>query len=252
MHYDQMTRRTVLNCLCAAMLGCLSPAWSASSRAAEKPIKVLIITGFDVKAHNWRATTAFVRDVLEQEGQCDVRVSEDIGILDSPSLDKYDVIVLNYGFWAAPEPSAKGKSNLLDFVKRGKGLVALHFACSSFQEWDEYGKLLGRVWKKGIGGHGPRGPFTVKIETPDHPITRGIGAFEMNDELYARLSGDEPITVLASADSDWSKKTEPILWVKHYGKGRVVHNVLGHDVKARRTPPYPTLLKRSVAWAAGR
>jgi type 1 glutamine amidotransferase len=56
--------------------------------------------------------------------------------------------------------------------------------------------------------------------------------------------------VLASADSDWSKKVEPIVFVKPYGKGRVVHNLLGHDTRARENPAFQTLLRRGVEWAA--
>lgn len=249
---NRSTRRAFAMLVCGTLLVATPALFGQRASNSKGRINVLIVTGFDVKAHDWSATTAFIRDVLEKNGPCDVRVCEDTGIFDSPSLQKYDVIVLNYGFWKEPDPSPQGKKNLLQFVKNGGGLVALHFSCSAFQDWDEYGKLLGRVWKKGIGGHGPRGPFTVKIERGDHPITKGLTTFEINDELYARLSGDEPIEILASAHSDWSKKVEPIVFVKTYGKGRVVHNVLGHDVKARQTSPYAELLKRSVAWAAHR
>ena len=70
--------------------------------------------------------------------------------------------------------------------------MALHFACSSFQEWDEYADLLGRVWKKGVGGHGPYGDFLVNIKNSDHPITKGLKDFQTQDELYAKLDGDSP------------------------------------------------------------
>jgi type 1 glutamine amidotransferase len=74
--------------------------------------------------------------------------------------------------------------------------------------------------------------------------------FEMDDELYAKLSGDAEIEVLATADSKWSGQTEPMVFVKKYGKGRVVHNVLGHDVKARDNESFNKLLCRGVEWAA--
>jgi type 1 glutamine amidotransferase len=222
---------------------------SAQAAEAEK-IKVLIVTGFDVPSHPWRETTPQAREVLESSGRFDVKVSEDIGIFESSSLEKYDVVVLNYGFWNEPEPSAEGKAGLLDYVKQGGGLVPLHFSCSSFQDWDEYASLLGRVWVKGVGGHGPRSTFTVNITDKDHPITEGMSDFQMDDELYAKLSGEADIQVLATADSDWSGKTEPMVFVKKYGEGRVVHNVLGHDVKARDNEAFAKLLRRGVEWAA--
>jgi type 1 glutamine amidotransferase len=222
----------------------------AAAQENQAKIKVLIVTGFDAGAHKWRDTTQQTTAILEGAGKFDVKVSEDIGIFESSSLGGYDVVVLNYGFWNQPEPSDEAKEALLNYVKSGKGLVSVHFSCSSFQEWDEYRELLGRVWVKGTGGHGPRGEFSVKIDKPEHPITAGLSEFTVDDELYAKLSGDAEIEVLASAYSDWSKKVEPIVFVKPYGKGRVVHNVLGHDTRARENPTFQTLLVRGVEWAA--
>ena len=90
----------------------------------------------------------------------------------------------------------------------------------------------------------------MTIKKADHPITKGLTDFEMDDELYAKLSGDADIEVVASAYSDWSKKVEPIVFVKNYGKGRVVQNVLGHDLRARSSTSFQALLRRGVEWAA--
>ena len=219
-------------------------------QTASKKLRVLMVTGFDAGGHKWRQTTELTRSILEKSGRFEVKVCEDIGIFESSALDKYDAVVLNYGLWTAPDPSERGKAGLLNYVKGGKGLVSLHFACSSFQGWKEYRNLLGRVWKKGTGGHGRRGKFTVNIKKPDHPVTRGLSDFEIDDELYAKLSGDAEIEVLASAHSDFSEREEPIVFVKKYGAGRVVHNLLGHDVKARRNESFQSLLRRGVEWAA--
>ncbi len=230
-----------------------SCCWIHSSdvaSAADSKIKVLIVTGHDVAVHPWRETTPFLRKVLEQTGQFDVKVCEDTSIFESSRLSSYDVLVLNYGFWAVPQLSDRGKKGLLDFVRDGGGLVSYHFASSSYQDWDEYAELLGRVWVKGVAGHGPQGTFTVKIVDSKHPITQGMSDFQTNDELYAKLSGDAPIHVLATADSDWSHQVEPMVFVKTYGKGNVVQNLLGHDVKARDYPEFIKLLVRSTEWAA--
>jgi type 1 glutamine amidotransferase len=217
---------------------------------AESKVKALIVTGFDAGAHKWRETTDLTRAILEKTGRFEVKVCEDLGIFESSSLEGYDVVILNYGFWEAPEPSGRSKEGLLAYVKKGKGLVAVHFSCSSFQEWGEYGELLGRTWKKGVGGHGPRGKFKVSIKAADHPITKGLSDFETDDELYAKLSGEAEIDVLASAHSEWSGKEEPIVFVKKYGAGRVVHNVLGHDARARENESFAKLLARGAEWAA--
>jgi type 1 glutamine amidotransferase len=219
--------------------------------ADDAKITALIITGHDVvPAHPWRETTPLIRQQLESSGKFDVKVCEDTSILESSKLDTYQVIILNFGFWDVPQLSSRAQQNLLDYVRNGGGLMPLHFACSSYQDWGEYADLIGRVWVKGVAGHGPRSTFTVNIVDQEHPITVGMSDFEADDELYAKLSGDAEIHVLATADSDWSEKTEPLLFVKTFGKGRVVHNLLGHDVKARDYPEYATLLVRGAQWAA--
>lgn len=233
----------------AGLLVVFSILVATAAHAAEKD-KVLIVTGFDVKSHVWQETTQQAVKTLEGSGKFSVKVSEDVEVFANPSLKDFDVVVLNYGFWKHPELSDKAKAGLLEYVRSGKGLVAVHFACSSFQDWDEYGELLGRVWKQGVGGHGPFGKFTVNIKDREHPITKGLADFEVNDELYAKLSGDAEIKVLASAYSEWSEKVEPLVFVKSYGKGRVVQNVLGHGLPAREDPNFQKLLVRCVDWAA--
>jgi type 1 glutamine amidotransferase len=64
------------------------------------------------------------------------------------------------------------------------------------------------------------------------------------------LEGSEPVHVLVEAYSDWSKRTEPLVFVQEFGKGRVVHCTFGHDAKAIATPEVTTIIVRGVEWAA--
>ncbi len=224
---------------------------ASPSSAAEEKIRVLIVTGHDVASHPWRETTPWTRAVLEKTGRFDVKVCEDTSIFQSSVLrERYDVLVLNYGFWDVPQLTKEAQEGLLSFVRGGGGLVSIHFASSSYQDWDEYAELLGRVWVKGVAGHGPRSVFTVKVIDHDNPITKGLSEFKADDELYAKLSGSAKIHVLAEAYSDWSKQNEPLVFTKTYGKGRVFHDLLGHDVKGRDYPAYRQLLIRGTEWAA--
>jgi type 1 glutamine amidotransferase len=213
-------------------------------------IKVLIITGDDVDVHHWKETTPAIQKILVDSGKFDVQVSEDIKPLDSAeTLKAFDVVVLNRFNRKAPLSDA-AKKNLLDFVRGGKGFYVQHLASASFPKWDDFGKLCGRYWVMGKSGHGPRGVFAAKIADPNHPITVGLKDFQADDELYAKLQGAEPINVLVEAYSDWSKKTEPLLFWLPYGQGRVVHSTLGHDTKAIATPEVTTIIVRGVEWAA--
>jgi type 1 glutamine amidotransferase len=235
---------------CLAALGLSLSANAEAVSAAPAKARVLIVTGFDVDSHKWEESSNMIRDILVETGRFDVSISTDKEVFASPELGEFAAVLLTFGFWKESDPSDAAKAGLLEYVERGGNLVALHFACSSFQDWKDYGVLLGRVWKKGVGGHGPYGPFTVNIRNTTHPITQGMEDFRIEDELYARLTGDEDIDVLASAYSEWSKQVEPIVFVKSYGEGRVVHNVLGHGLRAKENPDYQRLLCRGVEWAA--
>jgi type 1 glutamine amidotransferase len=221
--------------------------------AAEKPaqIRVLLITGDDVGAHPWREMSETTREILVKSGKFDVKVCEDPLILESQTaLKAYDAIVFMIYSRRVAELPGQARENLLNFVKGGKGFFVQHLASASFPKWEEFGKLCGRKWVMGTSGHGPRSVFEAKVVDKEHPITAGLSNFETDDELYAKLQGTGDIHVLVQADSDWSNKTEPLVFTLNYGKGRVVHNAFGHDRKALMTPNVQKIIARGAEWAA--
>lgn len=239
--------------ICLALVMALIALAAPHGRAAEPPrIKVLLITGDDVMpAHNWPEVSKATRDILAKSGKFEVKVCEDAGILDSAaSLNRYDLVFFAMYNAKTPTISDQAKQNLLNYVKGGKGFVVSHLASASFKEWTEFRNLCGRVWVMGTSGHGPRAPFKAKVADKNHPITRGLEDFDADDELYAKLQGDAPIHVLLEADSDWSKKTEPLAFTLEYGKGRVFHETFGHDTKALENPKVQQLIVRGCEWAA--
>jgi type 1 glutamine amidotransferase len=237
----------------AVFIGLALWSFAAAAPAAETPakIKVLLITGDDVGAHPWREVSQATREALAAAGKFEVKVCEDPGVLESAaSLKQYAVVYLCMYNAKTPTLTDPAKQNLLEFVKGGKGFVVTHLSSASFKEWDEFKKLCGRYWVMGKSGHGPRSTFKVKISNKNHPITQGLEDFEADDELYAKLLGDAPITVLAEADSDWSKKTEPLVFTLEYGQGRVFHHTFGHDAKAINVPGVVKVIQRGTQWAA--
>lgn len=220
--------------------------------AKTPPIKVLLLGGDDVKgAHNWWDMAVGTRQALMAAGKFDVKLCEDTAVLESArAIGKYDVIFLTLFNASTPTLSEQAKENLLNFVKSGKGFVFSHLAAASFKEWAEFKNLCGRVWVMGTSGHGPRSKFKVEIKDKSHPITKGLVDFEADDELYAKLQGDAPIQVLLEANSDWSKKTEPLAFVKSYGQGRVFYEAFGHDLTALANPMVQKLIAQGCEWAA--
>ncbi len=224
----------------------------AKAAHGTDPIRVLLIAGDDVAPyHDWREISEKTREVLVSSDRFEVRVSEDPLVLESnTALARYDVILLTMFHRGTPEMTGRAQENLLTFVKNGKGFYVQHLASASFGDWAEFGKLCGRHWVMGTSGHGPRSVFDCKVVNADHPITKGMTNFKIFDELYAKLQGDEDIQVLVSAYSDWSKQEEPLVFARPYGKGRSVHNALGHDFKAILDPNMQKLIRRGVEWAA--
>jgi len=244
-----MRRLVFVFVLLSVMVMSFSFAADAPRRPAQ--IRVLLITGDDVSAHPWREMSETTREALVASGKFEVRVCEDPLILESETaLKAYDVIVFMIYSQRRPIIPEQAQENLLNFVKGGKGFFVQHLATASFPKWEEFGRLCGRKWVMGTSGHGPRGVFTAKVVNKEHPITAGMSDFETDDELYAKLQGTGKINVLVEADSDWSKKTEPLVFTLNYGKGRTVHNAFGHDRKALMNPNVQRIIVRGVEWAA--
>jgi type 1 glutamine amidotransferase len=239
----------------------LNVSTSTARAADEKAVKLLIITGDEVPAHDWKARSKALADFLGKDGKIAVTTTETPARdLTPENLAKFDVLLLNYRE-TKPTPDTKwsddNKKALLDAVKSGKGLVVVHFTSSSFNDWPEFETMIGGGWRK-QGYHGPQHVFTVKTTAVDHPISKGLPAsFEhLLDELYSNSVMVDGNIVLATAYADPAKprgtgKDEPIVWVRDYGKGRVYHNVLGHTVESMGDPAYQEWMRRGVIWAAG-
>src|SRR5262245_48311059 len=225
-----------------------------------KSIKVLIITGDH--GHAWKETTPYIKDVLSKAGMTVDVTETPAKDLTSDNLAKYDVLLLNYkdtpNGGTDTRWSAANKQAFLDAVRGGKGLVVFHHASSAFvrPNWEEFEKAIAGGWRA-QGGHGPAHEFVVKKTDVKHPISEGLPAefHHTIDELYQNSKMTPGSIVLATAYSDPQKprgtgKDEPVIWINHYGQGRVFQIVLGHDARAMSDPPFQTWMKRGVELAA--
>ncbi len=228
-----------------------------------RPIKLLIITGDQVSAHDWKATTKAMQDFLSAQGKIEVEATATPARdLNDANLAKYDVLLLNYRDTPAGPPETKwsdaNKASFLKAVRGGKGLVVYHFASAAFVKpnWAEFETAIAGGWRT-QGFHGPAHEFSVKPTDVKHPITEGLPSqFDhVKDELYQNSMLTPGSVVLLRAYSDPNKprgtgKDEAVAWVNQYGEGRVFNCVLGHDAAAMSDPNFQVLMRHGVEWAA--
>ncbi|HZN57196.1 MAG TPA: ThuA domain-containing protein, partial [Planctomycetota bacterium] len=236
------------------------PAEGVASEPFER-FRALVVTGHNHPAHDWRAVTAALVQVLEADPRMQVDVTEQPNDLATIDLGAYALLVLNYCNWDRPGLSQPAQQALVRRLESGGGLAVVHFANGAFNstlpakdsDWEEFRtNIVRRVWMHGDGrsGHDAFGPFRVEIARADHEVTSGLPGFDTVDELYFRQEGSQPIEVLATAKSKATEKDEPMAWVHAYGRGRVFQTVLGHsDVSVRKAGD---LMRRGATWAAGR
>jgi len=251
-HGPCVSRRSFLTATVGLVVAPSSVLAAAPSRPPSKDHRkrVLIVTGIDYPGHKWKLTTPVLAKAIAADKRLHVEVTEKPADLAKDNLGDYDLVVLHFMNWQSPDPGPQARANLKRFLRNGGGMVLVHFACGAFQQWPEFVKLAGRVWDPKLRGHDPRGRFTVEITNEKHPVTKGLKAFETVDELYTCLTGKTPIKVLATARSKVDGKDYPMAFVLNYGKGRVFHSVLGHDVQALANPDVGRLFRRGCAWCA--
>jgi type 1 glutamine amidotransferase len=191
-------------------------------------------------------------------------------------------LLVTYTCDFAPAPAEVAA--LRAFLERGGRWVALHGTNAVLNFLGdgrigvaaEHGDFMDLIGTRFLA-HPPIGPFRVEVTEPDHPLTSGLEAFEIIDELYL-FERRTPIRTLLHAPftgscapfaaADWRDEASPVLHLNEVGRGSVLYLSLGHCRShydpspngvpivhparcAWNYPVYYELLRRGLRWGLG-
>jgi type 1 glutamine amidotransferase len=178
-------------------------------------------------------------------------------------------------------PDAAQTDALGAFLARGGRWLALHgtnsvlrFGADGVVETPDVAPAFTGLLGTRFAGHPPIGPFKVFVTRDDHPLTRGLRDFRVEDELYlTHRTGDIDILLHTSftgtcpefGAAEWDAAEVPVLYERSVGAGAVLYLTLGHcrghyDLQplapfwphpqrcAWNYPVYYELLRRAIRW----
>jgi type 1 glutamine amidotransferase len=153
-------------------------------------------------------------------------------------------------------------------IAAGTGMAGWHGGIAdSYRNSSDYLHLIGGQFACHPGKHpderiGAQSdnyvPYRINMlpSAADHPITRGIGDFDLVTEQYWVLSDDyiDPLATTTQAVRDWDPWIRPVcspaIWTRHWGKGRIFVCTPGHRVEILKVPQVRTIIERGMLWAS--
>ncbi|MGZ7065404.1 MAG: ThuA domain-containing protein [Candidatus Aminicenantales bacterium] len=246
-----MNRRPIMTVWTLCLVAAFSlAAYSGQAQPAKKQKTALFVWG-GWEGHEPKPCVDIFAPWLESQG-FKVEISNTLDAYrDLEKLKSLDLIVQVYTQGViTPEQ----ESNLETAVKSGVGLAGWHGGLAdSFRSNVEYEFMVGGQWVAHPGGIVD---YDVDIAKPGDPIVKGLKQrFHMKSEQYY-MQVDPLDEVLATTTfsgqyAPWTKGVVmPVVWKKHYGRGRVFYTSLGHVAADFNVPEAREIVKRGLLWAA--
>ena len=221
--------------------------------------RVLVYTYENQWRHESNYTARYaIYDMCVSRG-FNVDTSNDPKILNAQQLGSYDVVVFSITSGiGVPEELHPA---LETWVAAGGGVVGLHSADSTEENWPFYVKNVGAQFL----GHVPgMQAATVRVVPAHatHPVLAGITDFPHTDEWYffqTRPETFQGMDMLLTLDEDtlpsdypamYKQGYHPIAWAHELYGGRMFYTAMGHNPDSFSDPTVLEIVGRAIEWAA--
>jgi hypothetical protein len=221
----------------------------ADAKPAERnaTIHVALVAGpkdHGLGEHDYPAWQTAWRRLLEMDET--VRVSTAQPWPGADALKSADVLVFyQQGTWT-PDRAR----DLDTFLRRGGGLVYIHYAVDGGMDPTGFAERIGLAWQGGRSKF-RHGPLDIKFSPGiRHPIARNLDHVHFHDESYWNLiETAKPVNLLATGLEEG--RPQPLFWTHEPAiGGRVFVSIPGHYSWTFDDPIFRILLLRGIAWSA--
>ena len=235
------------------------------STSAKKILLFSLHTGFE---HWVIPHTEEVFKILGSKSkQFEVTASKDIHQFEKESLSNYDAIVLNntcskpdhrHLFWdqlraestldsaVVMTKAQELESNVIEFVKKGGGLLLLHGGITTLNNSQKFSELVGASFDY----HPPQQLIQVKLENPSHPLVAAFPkvGFSHVDEPYFYKNAYSnlnftPLLYFDNAQINSQRANQElksgktyVAWIRPEGKGKVMYIAPSHNAQSFENP----------------
>ncbi len=199
--------------------------------------------------HDFDGFARSVRPLLEAAGW-QVESSYDLELLTRLDDQACDLVLTYTCFCehaegldnSGPEGmSAAQIDGLTRWVRAGGAFLPAHASSAPGKSDPGLPELTGGFFVE----HPPAFVFTVYPVYAPHPITAGIEAFPVYDEMYMEQCDPSVEVHMLSVERGVAY---PLVWSKTEGRGRVAHVALGHFEAVWELEAYRQLMLQTIGW----
>lgn len=164
-----------------------------------------------------------------------------------PDRGSYDALLFYNMSFPAPAPDDPRRHYVEEELgANGQGIVLLHHAILSYEEWDAWDGVSGTK-DRSFTFHRDQ-DLDFVVTDPSNPVTSGLSRFSFSDESYKMAEPVATSEVLITTQHENS--LQAIAWTHTYRDSRVVCYQSGHDDSAWSDPSFRTVLHNSLRWVS--